>query len=97
MADAHLERIEQKIDAVADHVKATDLRTSAIDRRLEQVDRRLEQLEGKVTAGFVRLEQKIDSMAETQRHINRELSDTVQDHEHRIVVLENKPTLSPKP
>ena len=93
MADAHLERIEQKIDAVADHVKATDRRTSDIDRRLEELD-------GKVTAGFVRLERvekTLDSVAETQRHINRELSDTVQDHEHRIVVLENKPTLSPKP
>ena len=91
MADAHLERIEQKIDAVADHVSATDRRTSGIDRRLEQLD-------GKVTAGFVRLERvekTLDSVAETQRHINRELSDTVQDHEHRIVVLENKPNPEP--
>lgn len=97
MADAHLDRIEKKLDALTDHVVALDGRVGGVeqgvaglDRRLKQVDQRLTQVDERMVAGFARLEAKIDSHAKTQTHINSDLSDKHQDHERRIEKLEKE-------
>ena len=87
MADVRLKRIEQKLDALTDHVSAIDRRMSAIDRRGGGIDRHVRQLDARVASGFARLEVKIDSMAETKSRINNDLSDTAQGHERRIVAV----------
>jgi hypothetical protein len=50
----------------------------------------VKQLDTGVATGFTRLEAKIDSIAETQSHINNDLSDAVQDHWRRIVAVEKR-------
>jgi hypothetical protein len=53
----------------------------------------------RVDAGIVslvqntdRIERKVDSIVETQMHINNELSEHLKRHEHRISALETRQT-----
>jgi hypothetical protein len=57
---------------------------------VKQLDTHVKQLDTGVATGFTRLEAKIDSIAETQSHINNDLSDAVQDHWRRIVAVEKR-------
>ncbi len=104
MADASLERIETKLDALTDHVVALDGRVGGVEQGVAGLDRRLKQVDGRLTrfgeemaAGFTRLEAKVDSLTETQKHINRQLSDEFQQHEQRIAALEKGKAAASKP
>jgi len=104
MTDASLERIETKLDALTDHVVALDGRlggvehgVAGLDRRLKQLDATVAQLGVTVTTGFKDLgtkvdllERKVDSLADTQLHVNSDLSSRVQKHDQRITAVEKR-------
>lgn len=109
MSEDRLDRIEHKLDALANGMTTVVVRVEQLDRdmksgfahmdrRFGHVDQkftRLEQrLEQRMDAGFNRLERKLDSIETTQRAINIELSDKIENHEGRIVKLEKNVTPS---
>lgn len=57
MADAHLDRIERKIDALTDHVTVLDGRVGGVEQGVAGLDRRLKQVEGGLTQVDGRLKQ----------------------------------------
>ena len=64
-----------------------DARFDRVDVRLDQVDARFD----RVDARFDRVEKHLVSIEKTQGIINSELSDSVADHEQRLIVVEKKP------
>ncbi|OLC47831.1 MAG: hypothetical protein AUH43_10860 [Acidobacteria bacterium 13_1_40CM_65_14] len=109
MSEDRLDRIEHKLDALANGMTTVVVRVEQLDRdmksgfadmdrRFGHVDQkftRLEQrLEQRMDAGFNRLERKLDSIETTQRAINIEPSDKIENHEGRIVKLEKNVTPS---
>jgi|SRR6266850_302361 len=95
--DQRFEHMDQKMTALEQRL---DHRMDAGDQRLEhKMDASDQRLEHKMDAGFRRLEEKMDtgfkrlgnwlrSIETTQKAINGELSDKVENHEARIVTLE---------
>jgi hypothetical protein len=116
MSEDRLDRIEHKLDALANGMTTVVVRVEQLDRDMKsgfadmdrrfghvdqkfgQIDQkftRLEQrLEQRMDAGFNRLERKLGSIETTQRAINIELSDKIENHEGRIVKLEKNVTPS---
>jgi chromosome segregation ATPase len=68
--------------ATADGFKGLHAKLDVLARRVVSVDTKLDRLP--------RLDAKLDSIIETQRHINSELSDKVEDHGKRIDALEKR-------
>ena len=98
MSEDRLERIERKLDALAGGVIArfdqVDVRLDQVDARFDQVDARFDQVDARfdrVDARFDRVERYLVSIEKTQGIINSELSDSVADHEQRLIVVEKKP------
>ncbi len=81
MPDERFDRLERKIDVL----------TTAVASRFDRIDARFD----RVDARFDRLEKYLKSIETTQKHINRELSDDVADHERRLVVVEKKVSIEP--
>ncbi len=77
-------QLDQKIDV---NVGRLDSRIGGVDRKIDDV---AAQLGSKIDSGIGRLDQKLDSIIDTQSHINRELSDRHADHESRISALETE-------
>jgi uncharacterized protein YhaN len=101
MPDKRPDRIERKLDLLTDGLSTLALK---VDGKLEQIDQKMKALEERMDAGYQRLEHKMDagfkrlgnwlrSIETTQTAINRELSDNVENHEDRIVTLEQ--TINP--
>jgi predicted nucleic acid-binding Zn-ribbon protein len=78
--DAGYQRLDQKIDA-------------GYQRLDQKMDAGYQRLEQKMEAGFNRLGNWLRSIETTQAAINGELSDKVENHEDRIVTLEQ--TINP--
>ena len=97
MSEERLERIEQKLDVLADSIGGLGVgvysRLAQVDERFNQVDERLAQVDAGISSLVQktdRIERKVDSIEDTQRHINNELSEHLQRHERRIGALEDR-------
>ena len=96
--DGKLEQIDQKMKALEERMDAgyqrLEHKMDAGYQRLEhKMDAGYQRLEHKMDAGFKRLGNWLRSIETTQTAINRELSDNVENHEDRIVTLEQ--TINP--
>ena len=84
--DQRFEHMDQKMTALEQRL---DHRMDAGDQRLEhKMDAGFRRLEEKMDTGFKRLGNWLRSIETTQKAINGELSDKVENHEARIVTLE---------
>jgi len=101
MPEKRLDRIERKLDLLADGMVAlavkVDEKSELLEQRLGQrIDAGDQRLERKMDAGFKRLSKWLRAIESTQIAINRELSDSVANHEQRIVILERVNPSGPK-
>ena len=82
--EGRLQRLDQRIE-------------SGLQRLDQRIEGGLERVDQKIDHGLQRLDQKtdrvllkLDSIADTQKKINNELSDRIDDHERRIGELEGR-------
>ena len=89
--DRRFGHVDQKFGQIDQRFRQIDQRFDQVDQKFTRLEQRLEQ---RMDAGFNRLERKLDSIETTQRAINIEPSDKIENHEGRIVKLEKNVTPS---
>jgi hypothetical protein len=82
--DQRFDRVDQRFDRVDEHLVLVDEHLVRIVQHLVRVDASILSLVPKTD----RIERTVDSIAETQSHINDELSEHLKRHERRISALE---------
>jgi len=64
---ARFVHVDQRFDQIEQHFKEIDPRFAQLEQRLDQLDRKVDRLEGKMEAGVVRLDGRIEALAERHR------------------------------